>query len=294
MGAWLCVGALLIMYCYGRWGGGGKEADNLYRLLPYLGYVTVVVAVFGGLWLVYRGRDVKRETGAFLVALLGMVMIVLIKKWVRDLYPWATRRYLSCAVPLVVMFAAYPVSVLWKSQHRTTLCRVAGVSLLALILMGNAKRSWHAWSRVETPGVLAVLDHLAAQIEQDDVVVVDDPAWGTPLRLIYGKNVLNGKHMWRRKDSEQMLVGLDGLSRLHANGKRVRFLTTTETLGLDIYPVLVEPTTLDWEASTTLEKINHSTRANDFEVRKSGVFLRLFTWRPEADVLVNEQAVVDP
>jgi len=147
---------------------------------------------------------------------------------------------------------------------------------------------------VETRGALALLDQLAAEVAQDDVLVVDNPAWGTPLQLIYDKTVLNGKHMWRRKDSEQMLVGLDGLSRLHANGKRIRFLTTTETLGLDIYPVLVEPTTLDWEASTTLEKINHSRRANDFEVRKSGVFLRLFTWRPEADVFVNEQSVADP
>ena len=125
---------------------------------------------------------------------------------------------------------------------------------------------------------------IAEQVQPDDIVIVDTPTWGMPLKLIYGKEVLNGKHMWRRKDADQMRVGLDALRRLHRSGRSIRFLTSTRTLGLDIYPVPVAPVTLDWQSEeSVLEEINHSPRADDFEVREKRNVFRLFTWHPLTD-----------
>jgi hypothetical protein len=278
---WSFVGVVLVLYGYGLWGHGDSESDNLCRLVPYLGYVTLGVALCGGLLLVHRDRTISRVFGCYLVALLGMLLIVLLKKWAVDLYPWATRRYLASAVPLVAILAAYPVAKLWQSPRFSKICKVAAVVLLLVIVGSNAKRSWHAWSRVETHGVLATLDKIVEQVEADDIIIVDDPAWGMPLRLIYGVEVLNGKHMWRRKDAEKMQVGLDALTRLHAAGKRIRFLTTTRTLGLDIYPVPITPVTLDWMSNeSVLEEIEHGSQSDDFYVREKRNVLRLYTWTP--------------
>ncbi len=280
---WLCAIAVVVLYLLGKWGEQTHESDNLYRLLPYLGPVAVGCAGAGLFLVTHRGERVKRTLGLFLLFLFGMAFIVLIKKWAKDLYPWATRRYLTCMVPLVALLAAYPMACLWQLRRRPLVGRLAALALVAVLLTGGAKRSWHAWSRAETHGIRRVLDRVADRIDANDIVVVDTPTWGTPLKFIYGKEVLNGKHMWRRKNAAQMQVGLDALKRLHDTGHRIRFLTTTRTLGMDIYPVDVEPVTLDWQSEeSVLEEINHSSRADDFEVREKRNVFRLFTWHPAA------------
>ncbi|MBL7076055.1 MAG: hypothetical protein ISS31_01160 [Kiritimatiellae bacterium] len=279
--AWLVICALAAMYGYGFAGRGGREADNLRRLVPYAGYAAVTVALLGGLMVTHGRKRASRALGSFLLVLVGILLIVSLKKWARDLYPWATRRYLVNAVPLVAILAAVPVVWLWNRGSRAMLCRGAAVLLLMGVLGCSARRSWHAWSRVETSGVQSVLHVMADQIETNDIVVSDTPTWGMPLKMIYGKEVLNGKHMWRRKDAAQMQVGLDALKRLHDDGHRIRFLTSTRTLGMDIFPVAVEPVTLDWQSEeAVLEEINHSPRADDFEVREKRNIFRLFTWHP--------------
>jgi hypothetical protein len=283
MVGWLCAGTLIGLYCLGRWGEQTKESDNLYRLLPYLGGVVVCFAGLGLFLLTYRKQTVRRTLGVFLLFLFSMTCIVLIKKWTKDFYPWATRRYLASTVPLIAIVAGYPIVCAWNARGRSLFNRVAALILLGVLLGTGAKHSWHAWSRAETHGVQRVLDAIAARIDDGDIVVVDTPTWGMPLKMIYGKEILNGKHMWRRKDAAQMQVGLDALKRLHDDGRRIRFLTTTRTVGMDIYPVDVEPVTLDWQSEeSVLEEINHSSRADDFEVREKRNVFRLFTWHPAA------------
>jgi hypothetical protein len=71
------------------------------------------------------------------------------------------------------------------------------------------------------------------------------------------------------------------LSRLAGEGRRVRFLTTTETKGLGIYSLAVEPVVLDWESGPfSLDEIVHSRRATDFVTREKTYLFRLYTWRP--------------
>ncbi|MDP6811450.1 MAG: hypothetical protein QGH42_09670 [Kiritimatiellia bacterium] len=278
---WFCVLAVVGLYCFGRWGEQTKESDNLYRLIPYLGPVALGCAVAGLFLLVHRRTRVMRTLGAFLLVLFSITFIVLVKKWTKDFYPWATRRYLATAVPLVAVLAACPFVSLWTMHARRPVVRSVAALLFVALLGSGAKHSWHAWSRAETHGVRRVLDRVADRIDANDIVVADTPTWGTPLKFIYGKEVLNGKHMWRRKDAVQMQVGLDALKRLHDDGRRIRFLTTTRTLGMDIYPVDVAPVTLDWQSEeSVLEEINHSQRADDFEVREKRNVFRLFTWHP--------------
>jgi hypothetical protein len=249
----------------------------------------LIVAIVGGFLLVHRRRRLTRVTGSFLLFLLGAALIVLIKKWAVDLYPWASRRYLVNAVPLLAILAATPMALLWQRRPRATRHKALALALLFVVLASNAKRSWHAFSRVETHGALAVLDDAAAHMAPSDIVVVDDPRWGMPLHLIFGMNILNGKHMWTRKDADQMTLGLNALKRLGESGKRIRFLTTTPVLALDIYPVALEQVTLDWtSAESVLEAIHHSSRAHDFKLREKRNVLRLFTWRPGAGPAVGE------
>lgn len=279
---WSCLAALAALWGRGIWGAQTADADNLKRLVPYLGIGTVACACIGIIVLThFRHRQPTRRFGSFLLALFGILLVVLFKKWAQDFYPWATRRYLVNAVPLTVILAAVPVAALWQSKTRTTLCRVLAATLLLGMLAGNAKRSWHAWSREESHGAVSVLNRIAEQIDPRDIVIVDTPTWGMPLNLIAGKDVLNGKHMWRRKDPEQMQVGLQALQRLAAQGRRIRFLTTTRTLGLDIYPAPVEPASLDWESEEiALERINHSEHADDIDVNAGRNIFRLYTWNP--------------
>lgn len=276
---WVCLALVAGLACYGAWGPQTKNADNLVRLLPFVGPVVCVYAVVG-VWLMsHRKQAIGRVLGSFLFVLFGITMVVLVKKWVKDFYPWATRRYLANAIPMLAMLASYPLARLWEAKGRPFMGRGAAVALLLVLLGGGARMSWHAWSRVETRGLLHVLDAVAERIGDDDIVVVDTPTWGTPLKMVYGKEILNGKHMWRRKDAAQMQVGLAALARRHEAGRPIRFLTTTRTLGMDIYPVRVAPVTLDWESEESfLQSIDHSSRADDFEVRAKQNVFRLFTW----------------
>jgi len=281
---WSLICCLAIMYGYGFIGRDSREADNMRRLLPYVGYIAAGAALVGGVMVTHGRRRMSRALGTYLLVLVGILLIVAFKKWARDLYPWATRRYLVNAVLLTAILASVPIAWLWERTRAVMLCRSVAVVFLMTVMVANARRSSHSWRRTETTGVQSVLAMIAEQVQPDDIVIVDTPTWGMPLKLIYGKEVLNGKHMWRRKDADQMRVGLDALRRLHRSGRSIRFLTSTRTLGLDIYPVPVAPVTLDWQSEeSVLEEINHSPRADDFEVREKRNVFRLFTWHPLTD-----------
>lgn len=258
------------------------DDDILFRVASFTGYLPLLAGAAGAIFLFSRRGNALTPIKSVALFLAAIASLLLMKPWIVAVYPWATRRNLPYLVPAVAVFAGYLPALLWDGLPRKRLAgKIAAIVLLAALLLPLARKSWHAWSRVEFQGVSSVLARAADEIGGNDVVIVDSPRWGTPLALVHGKEVLNGKHLWRRKSAEEREIGLAALARLHREGRSIRFLTSTKGPGLDIYPFPIEPVTLDWESGDfALEEIIHSRRATDFVVSEKTHHLRLYTWSP--------------
>jgi hypothetical protein len=283
---WVAAAATLAALGYMYYAGGHNpktpDSDNLYRLVPYLGALPALLAVAGGTLFLCRRDDAARPLGVYLLFLLAVSAAVLIRKCAADLYPWTTRRYLAFTVPAVAILAAWPMTWLWEREQHRVPCRVAALLGLLAVMGLQAKPVWHAWSRTEFNGITPVLAAAAGRIDDADIVVADHPWWGTPMLLTHGKQMLNGRHFYRREDEGTMQTGLAALARLHREGKCIRFLTSTEE-GLGVYPDEVSPVTLDWSSDRiALEEISHHPRGNGFQTRHRQLVFRLYTWHPDA------------
>jgi hypothetical protein len=259
------------------------DPDNLFHLASFAGWPVLAAAAAGGLIFFCTMRNAPAAMKGLFLFLAVVGTLLLVQNWIRDIYPWAMRRSLPYAVPAAAVLAGYLPAQLWRGGGRLGPARKGAALLLVLALcLSVSTKSRNAWSRVEYEGISAALSAVAQKIDERDIVIADDPRWGTPLVFIYGRQVLNGKHFWRRRSTREMELGLRGLNRLREEGRRIRFLTTTETKGLAIYPLVVEPVVLDWESGPfVLEEIVHSSRATNFVTREKTYNLRLFTWHPD-------------
>jgi hypothetical protein len=255
--------------------------DNARVLLPYLGWPVAVGAVFGGGCLVWRRRDVSRDLLGFVVFLVLVSAMLTIRKFVAPIYPWATRRYLPYAVLVFPVLCAWALACLWSAGRAWQgVGRVAAVMALVGLVAGNARRSWHAWSRTEYDGVSEVMAEVASRVGDEDVLVVDHAWWGTPLLLVYDRRVLSGQHIYERKPAQRRPVAMRAFRRLHAGGHRVRFLTCTHD-GLRIYRMPFKEARLDWESEAVrFRELVHAGRASDYVLRERDFKFRLYTWAP--------------
>jgi len=257
------------------------EWNRLQHLLPYFGTVPMLLALGGAAWLCCCGDRVPRTVKALALVFLGMGIIVLIKPFMVPIYPWATRRHLTCTVPLLALLGGAVLALPWT---RTVKFGALAKALALIVLIGavasTAKRSWHAWSRTEYNGLSDALALVAGQISDGDVVVVDHPWWGTPLTFIYGKQILDGWNWYAGRSTNAMEVGMAALTRLRAEGQRIRFLTSTAE-GLGIYPRPVQPVAADWSSPEfALNAMVHGPRVADFVTREKRYIFRLYTFEP--------------
>jgi hypothetical protein len=259
------------------------DPDNLFRLASFAGWPVLFAAAAGGLLFFCSRDNASAETKAFALFLGAVGSLLLVENWIFDVYPWATRRNLPYAIPAASLLSAYLPARLWEKRDGPGPAgKCAALLLLAFLCLALTPKSRDALLKVEYDGASTVLLQVAQETGPEDILVVDDPRWGTPLALIHGKQVLNGKHFWRRGSRREMHLGLRALRRAVAEGRTVRFLTTTVSQGLAIYPVPVEPVVRAWERGPfTLEEIVHSRRATNFTTREKTFFFRLYTWRPQ-------------
>ena len=117
-------------------------------------------------------------------------------------------------------------------------------------------------------GITNLIEALTEKLEPGDVVVADDPRWGTPLFLGEGIDVLNGKHLWENRDADKRTAQLAVLKRLESTGRRIVWLTSTPmTIGLYPEDLPVRDTLLEnWELS--YQVIIHSQQANRYARNK--------------------------
>lgn len=264
--------------CWGR-GHGIGSLDNAVHLAPYLG-VTLGVIALCEFPLFFCSRC-SRELRVAVAFMMAATAILLINKSIVGIYPWATRRFLPYAVPAVAILAGHAVSRLHRLRAPLKPWgRVAGVVVLLVLLRSNARRSYHAWARTDFSGLIEVLQQVAVQVADDEVVVADHDDWGTPLMLVFGKQVLNGRYFYASEGTECMERGLAALRRLAAGVNRIRFLTCTPE-GLECYPLPVPGAKLEWSSNPfPFELVVHHRSATGYEVvRKSRVF-RLYAWDP--------------
>ncbi|NQT91732.1 MAG: hypothetical protein HQ559_03150 [Lentisphaerae bacterium] len=254
-----------------------EDTDNLVRLLPFVGALPVLLAFGGTGAVIRRWSDTDRVLQGILLFLLAATALLLFRKNIADLYPWATRRYLPFAVPLVSLLGGASLAWLWGSARAPRLGKAAACVAFALVLILHGKTIRASWTYADFNGVTDLLERIADPIDDDDIVVADHPRWGTPLALLYGKQVLNGQPMWRDASGKKAADGFRALERLAANGKRVRFLTSSDK-GIKLYPVRVKTEGPTWSSGpTTLEEIIHHPRASRFALQPRERTFRLYT-----------------
>ena len=129
-------------------------------------------------------------------------------------------------------------------------------------------------------GLSELLLDLDAQLEPGDVVVADDPRWGTPLLLAHGRDVLDGKRLWESAEPGFQADYLRMLRRLQREeGRRVLWLTSTEA-GLGVYPLDIGPVAPVFEdLPFSYRTVVHSARADHFEARDNPRVFGLYEWQ---------------
>ena len=256
------------------------DATTFRRLVHYVGLAPVMLALLGGLMMFVMGQGADRVIRGMIVfwAALTVVLLLRINEWTVPLYPWATRRYLMCAIPLISVCAGWLVAVVWRLEKThivgRAVCCVAVIAAMSIALLQKGSK---AWRHTEYAGVIGMLESVAQQVSDDDIVVVDHPQWGMPLTFLSGKTVLNARHFYRR-GMETMAAGMSVLTRLKKDGKRVRFLTSTP-VGLEVYPFPPGALTLEWESELMdYEIMVQHRRAHDFKRGERRKVFRLYSF----------------
>ncbi len=274
---WLVAALCLLALAYGAKVGlverPEKNQDNLIRLMPFFGAGWGILALAGLCSL----PALRAMPGRFHVLpgfLLVLTALLLYDKNIQDLYPWALRRYLPQTLPLLMILAGVAVeqaACLFKGR------RAAWALALILPLAAAApslRASRDAFRRIEFQNLDARIAEVAAQVGDEAIVVSDDPRWGTPLALLHGRRVVNGKKLWDDKTGEVWRVSLAHLHGARAKGP-VYFFTSLEN-GLAIYPEL-PPHRLVWEgAPFAMDRIDHHPRAKGFSASPMSRRFRLY------------------
>lgn len=236
--------------------------------------VLILAAAAAAVMVMLRHRQAltfSREFKGWILCLLVATCVLTQHKWVAELYPWSTKRFLVYAVPLVAALAAVVPSALFERWRRNRLGTIAAGLIIVGVLVSTARISWHAWHRTEYDGSSRVLGQVAAMIGPDDVVFADHQWWATPLTFIYDRQVFDGSKLWNSRNP----VGRAGLeqlmARLYRDGKRVRLLSSSRKESVKADYVSEE---------VTLEEIAHHQRASDYMVRTRRFVFQLSTWKP--------------
>lgn len=254
-----------------------EDADNIARLLPFLGVLPVLFALGGAGVLIARWSRVSRELKGIVALLLAATAVLLFRKNVADLYPWATRRYLPFTVPLIALLGGRFLAWPWEHATIPRLGKALACLALALALGLQAGTLRAAWQYTDFNGITDILDRVAQPIATSDVVVADHPRWGTPLALLYGKQVLNGQPLWRDNSGRKAAAAFRALERIAADGTRVHLLTSSDR-GTDIYPVRVKTEEKVWSSGpVTLGEIVHHPKASRFVLDRRERTFRLYT-----------------
>lgn len=280
-GVGLPVGVLLLAVALNPRGAQDARAVALH-LGAYTGWPLLVLAG-AGLAVTLADALYSRKVApwhAFVVLSLAALALPLGYKHAADLYPWATKRFVS-SLPLVVAFGSG--AALWRMGSRGIAGRWAAVALLLVVLGWNAGRISQAWSRVEYVGLYDVLSDLAAKIAPDDIVLADHFVWGAPLALIFDRQVMNGEPLWADPSAERVAGACALFDSWHREGRRILLLTSTEQ-GASVFPGMFQTVRPIMEPVAYAHQIiAHHRNSTGFWVRQDQKTFLLSEWNPTGD-----------
>jgi hypothetical protein len=276
----------------------GEMSLRFFRLLGVHGSWWFLAVAIGALLLACpRGVsgsetvNMSRNRVALFGLGLGVILLaLLLHGGIAPIYPWALRRYFFYLMPFATVTIAFLAAIIlaeWGKRYR--LWPVAGCLVLCLAAVDGVRHSWEAARVSDFLGMSAVVEDLDRYLQPGDVLVADDPKWGTPLLLARGRNVLNGKLFWESRSTEYREEFLSVLSSIHdQEGRRVVWLTST-SMATDIYRVefgdmapLLEG--MEFHYPTVI----HSSRADRFAQRMNTVVFGLHVWDGDARVSAED------
>lgn len=253
------------------------------RLIPFHGaawFLSVAVGVF----LLARDRSAASLRMRLMVAALGgLLLMLLVNGGIAPIYPWALRRYFVFLIPFMALAQGDLAARAFAGFHAgRRIWPVAGFLLLGLAWFAGARNSQAAYRAGDYTGLSGLLETMDKQIQKRDLVVADDPRWGTPLLLACGRDVLDGQRLWESAEPGMREDYLRMLRRLQREeGRRVLWLTST-AVGVEIYPLDIGPVAPVFEdLSFVYRTVVHSARADHFEARESQRVFGLYEWMAE-------------
>jgi hypothetical protein len=168
------------------------EELSLPNLAQYISPAVVLGGVLGWavlLWGTGRGRA-HPALAVAVVLFGGYAALYLWKPTINPFHFWAVRRWVPAVIPGFVLFAFY---ALWWLRSRLP-ARPHALLLLALaayLTIFTARADALIVSFAENRGYLAQYERLARRLPEDQpIVVIGDPAWWTPLSMVYGRRTI--------------------------------------------------------------------------------------------------------
>lgn len=247
-------------------------------------------AFSGGPWCALAGagllsaaldRSGKRPVIRVLATALGLGLLALVANpGISPLYPWAIRRFFPVFVLLMALGQVLAIDRLVVNfSSRPLIIRCGAALLLLVAVYGGASKVREAFSVGDYLGMRSGLDKIDAVFRETDIVVADDPRWGTPLMLAYGRDVINGELLWKSEDPDYQVRFVEALRRLSANNsRRVVWLTSSER-GVSIYPVAIgEAKMLGEPHHLSYRNVVHSSRARSYATEEKRKVLALYAW----------------
>ncbi len=193
----LCALALYGLFL--RQPGGRLAAHDAFALRTYADFYVTVPAVLAALigFALHARRAFWRDP-AFFITVTIFALFVFYKIRIVPEHFWAARRFLPVVLPATMLFASAAALGSRGPGLRTGLLRpILGLILLLLLGSYYLRASRPVAAHVEYAGLIPHLERLAAQIGDEDLVIVegrdaqsDVHVLATPLAYIYARQTL--------------------------------------------------------------------------------------------------------
>ncbi len=263
------------------WQPGCAQSENWIQWACFTGWPLVGLAVAGAGCVAFAPRALPRPFKAVLFFWAGMTLALWADKSIVNVYPWALRRYLSSGAPLAALLG---VCALLGLERAGTRGRRWAAALLGCVVLAQGPAAMRAVACAEYAGVTGLLDGVAARVRESDWLVADHFRWGTPLRCVWGRTVLNGERLLPRKAGPgRAAEGFDALARLARGGADVWLLTSTAN-GAAVFGEAARGFVLQEDfGPAELPEIVHHRHMRGFQSRPCEVHFRLYRFSVPPD-----------
>ena len=199
----------------------------------FIGHAAALPALAGAAVFCLRPARLPGSLPSFALFLFAAMMALLSRSEITAQFPYATRRALSYATPLVALLGGLAVAAAWD-RLRGRGRGLAAAALLAVLAL-QAPKAGRAWTTAPYAGLGEALGRIAREIGPDDVVLCDHFTWATPLRMIFQRPAYCPSEQWIRDPAACGRV-MAAAQRLRREGVRVLLLTSTEK-GPSVFPL---------------------------------------------------------